>query len=126
MDQARLAVAHGTFNVVTGLWPLVSMASFERVTGRKVDRWLVQTVGGLTAVNGLTQLAAASSPQGLRLARLLGMGTAGVLAGIDVIHGSRGRISRVYLADAVVELAFAAAWAAAAGDGRSIGSPRPR
>ena len=126
MELKRLAVAHGTFNVVTGLWPLVSMASFERVTGPKVDRWLVQTVGGLTAVNGLTQLAAASSPQGLGLARLLGMGTAGVLAGIDVIHASRGRISRVYLADAVVELAFAAAWAAAAEGGRSIGSPRPR
>jgi hypothetical protein len=32
------------FYVITGLWPLVSLGSFERVTGPKTDDWLVHIV----------------------------------------------------------------------------------
>ena len=45
----RLSRAHGLFNVVTGLWPVVHMPSFQAGSGPKVDRWLVRTVGGLMA-----------------------------------------------------------------------------
>ena len=31
-------------------------------------------------------------------------------AAIDLVYGGNGRISRIYLADAVVELAWIAAW----------------
>ncbi len=112
MDQARLARAHGVFNVVSGLWPLLNMQSFERVTGPKVDHWLVQTVGGLLVVNGVVQLTAAS-PEGLRLARVLGQYTAGVLAAIDLVNAPRGRISKVYLIDAAAELAWVVLWSTA-------------
>ena len=112
MDQARLARAHGVFNVVNGLWPLLHMRSFERVTGPKADHWLVHTVGGLLVANGLVQLAA-TSPEGLRLARMVGTHTAGVLAAVDLANAPRGRISRIYLADAVVELAWVALWSTA-------------
>lgn len=110
MDQAGLARAHGLFNVVGGLWPLLGMRSFERVSGPKVDRWLVQTVAALMVSNGVTQLAAASSPEGVRLARLLGLGTAGVLAGIDLRYAPAGRISKVYLLDAAAELGWVVLW----------------
>ena len=40
------------FYIVTGVWPIVSMRSFEAITGPKVDRWLVKTVGALVAVIG--------------------------------------------------------------------------
>ena len=112
MDQARLARAHGVFNVVSGLWPLLNMRSFERVTGPKVDHWLVQTVGGLLVGNGVVQLTAAS-PEGLRLARVLGQYTAGVLAAIDLVNAPRGRISKVYLIDAAAELAWVVLWSTA-------------
>ena len=52
----RMAQAQGVFNVVGGLWPLVSMRTFEAVYGPKTDRWLVQTVGGLLTAIGATQL----------------------------------------------------------------------
>ena len=113
MDQARLAKAHGLFNVVGGAWPLVSIGTFERVTGPKVDAWLVRTVAGLMVANGLVQLRAGSSPERLGLVRELGQGTAAVLAAIDLVYASRGRISKVYLLDAVAELGWVALWSVA-------------
>ena len=105
-----LSRAHGTFNVVTGLWPVVHMRSFEAVSGPKLDRWLVRTVGGLMAVTGLAQLTA--TPDEQRISRWLGVGTAGWLAAIDLHYASTGRIRRIYLLDAAAELAWVAAWAA--------------
>jgi hypothetical protein len=113
MREAAVARAHGCFNVIGGLWPLVSMGTFERVTGPKVDKWLVRTVAGLMVANGLTQLSAGSSRQALRLARHLGQGTAAVLAVIDLAYVPRGRISKVYLLDAAAELGWVALWSAA-------------
>ncbi|MBV8580277.1 MAG: hypothetical protein JOZ86_06540, partial [Candidatus Eremiobacteraeota bacterium] len=37
------------YYLATGLWPLLDMRSFELVTGRKTDRWLVKMVGALAA-----------------------------------------------------------------------------
>lgn len=110
MNRAVLARVHGVFNVASGLWPLVHMRSFERVSGPKTDHWLVQTVGGLLATNGLTQLGAGSSHEGLARARQIGLGTALTMATIDLVHAPRGRISKVYLLDAVVEIGWALAW----------------
>lgn len=112
-SRARtLARAHGAFNVVSGLWPILHRRSFEAITGPKVDYWLVHTVGGLMTANGIVQLASAGSPDGRRAARLLGVGTATVLGAVDLVHAPRGRIRRVYLLDALAEAAWVAAWAA--------------
>lgn len=113
MEPQTLARAHGLYNVLNGLWPLLHMASFEAVSGPKADRWLVRTVAGLLVTVGAAQLAAGSSPAALRQARLLGIGTAGTLGTISLLYGARGRISRIYLWDVPVEGAWAAAWAAA-------------
>ena len=40
------------FYVASGLRPIVSMRTFEKVTGPKTDEWLVKTVGLLIAVSG--------------------------------------------------------------------------
>lgn len=59
MKQARswslssaLATGQGLYFLVTGIWPLVHIKSFQWVTGPKVDLWLVKTVGVLIAVMG--------------------------------------------------------------------------
>ncbi len=105
---ASLSRAHGLFNIVTGLWPVVHIRSFETVSGPKVDRWLVRTVGALTAANGLAQLTARGPEQ--RLSAQVGLGTSTVLAAVDVRYGAMGRISRIYLLDAAVQLAWVVAW----------------
>ena len=110
MDGVGLARAHGVANLAGGLWPLLHIRSFEMVFGPKTDRWLVKTVAGLLIVNGITQLATSSSPGSMRQARRLGVGTAAVLAAVDMIYVPAGRISKMYLVDAAVEVAWIMAW----------------
>jgi hypothetical protein len=43
--------------------------------------------------------------------KLLGMGSAGALATIDIVYTAKGRISKVYLLDALLELGIVGAWA---------------
>lgn len=111
MSRLWVARAHGAFNALGGLWPLLHMRSFEAVLGPKTDRWLVRTVAGLMLTNGLVQLTA-KSPDGLERAAAIGVGTALTLGAVDVGYAPRGRISRVYLMDAVAECGWLAAWAA--------------
>lgn len=116
MNEIVLARAQGLFNAVTGIWPILHMRSFEAVSGPKTDRWLVRSVGALLLSNGLVQLAAGSSPDALAQARRIGIGTAAALAAIDLVYAPAGRISKIYLLDAVVETGWMLAWLA----------PRPR
>ena len=105
------AITQGVFYVVTGLWPILHYRSFEAVTGPKVDRWLVKTLGGLITAVGLSLLAGRRDPP--RGQRVLGVASAVVLGGSDLIYVGRGRISRVYLGDALAEAAIVALWSRA-------------
>jgi hypothetical protein len=107
-----LALGQGLFYTATGVWPLLSRRSFESVTGPKTDWWLVQTVGLLvTAIGGTLTIAGAAGRAGSDLRRLAVASALG-LAAIDIVHSTRGRISKVYLLDAAGELCLAAAWVA--------------
>src|SRR5688500_905278 len=57
-SKADIAALHGLYFLATGVWPLLSRRSFERVTGPKADFWLAQTVGILVAGVGSTILQA--------------------------------------------------------------------
>lgn len=106
-DPGRL---QGSFNFITGLWPLVHMRSFEAVSGPKTDKWLVRTVSGLLITIGMEQLRATSRGESNGTAKRLGIGTAATLAAIDLIYVAKGRISRIYLMDAVVEMLIIRRW----------------
>ncbi|SHF02902.1 hypothetical protein SAMN05444320_102299 [Streptoalloteichus hindustanus] len=107
--EHRLARAHGVFNVLAGLWPLVSMRSFEWVFGPKADRWLEHTVAGLLITTGCAQLRAADGAP--ELARALGVGAAGTLLAVDLVYVPLGRLRPTYLLDAAMEIAWIVAWA---------------
>ncbi len=80
------------------------MRTFERVTGPKVDRWLVQTVGVLVLViGGALALGGARRRLTPELA-LLAAGSAAGLAAIDVVYVARRRIAPIYLLDALAEV----------------------
>jgi hypothetical protein len=113
MKTPKLApFAQGVFYVATGLWPLVHLKSFEAVTGPKVDRWLVRTVSGLITVVGAALIAGACEQRrSSRTLAVLGIGSALALGVSDVIYASRGRISKIYYADAAAEAGILAAWA---------------
>ena len=97
------------YYAVSGAWPLVSYRSFELVTGRKREPWLVKTVGLLL---GVVAVAVAADPRGTSaVTRRVGIGSALVLGAVDVWYaGVRRRISPIYLADAVVETMFIGLW----------------
>src|SRR3954470_10341383 len=113
LKGSSVARVHGAVNVAGGLWPLVHVRSFEAVFGPKVDRWLVKTVSGLLVVNGLTQLSCRRSVEAVAVARRLGIGTAAVLAAIDLVYVPMRRISPMYLLDAAAELGWMVAWSRA-------------
>lgn len=106
-----LSRVHGLSNVVGGLWPVVHLRSFEAVLGPKEETWLLFTVAGLLVGNGMVQLRARGTEAGWRAGRDVGVATATVLLAIDLAYAPRGKISRGYLADAVIEAGWLVAWA---------------
>jgi hypothetical protein len=107
----RLARLQAVFYIATGIWPIVSIRSFEAVTGPKVDRWLVKTVGVLVAIIGSALALASRRLQFPPEVVLVATASAGALATIDAVYVAKRRISPVYLLDAVAEVALAAGWA---------------
>ena len=107
----RLARVQAVYYVVTGVWPLVSMRSFEAITGPKADRWLVKTVGVLVGITGLALALAVRRRRFPPELVLVASGNAAALAAIDAVYVAKRRISPVYLLDAAAELVLVAGWA---------------
>jgi hypothetical protein len=109
----KLSLAHATYLVATGLWPLVSMRTFQVVTGPKLEPWLVKMVGLLAGSIGVTIGVAGARGRPGREVALLGTLSALSFAAVDLWYaGHRRRIKKTYLLDAPVELALAASWIA--------------
>jgi hypothetical protein len=88
---------------------VIHLRSFEAVSGPKRDKWLVKTVGLMIASVGATLLVGARSP--LQPAVITAGTTApALLAAIDLVYTGKKVIPKVYLLDALVELALIAAW----------------
>ena len=108
---SKVALGQAGYYFVTGVWPLVSIGTFQKVTGPKTDLWLVKTagvliasIGSVLAVAGLRKTSGPEIP-------LLAVTSAAGLTGIDVVYVAKRRISPVYLLDALAELTLIAAWA---------------
>jgi hypothetical protein len=109
-ELVRLARFQAAYYVATGVVPLVSMRAFEAVTGAKTDRWLVKTVGLLVAAIGSGLALASYRRQLSPEMALVAAGSAAALATVDMVYVAKGRISPVYLIDAVIEAGVLAAW----------------
>jgi hypothetical protein len=96
------------YYITTGVWPLLHLRSFEMLTGPKTDRWLVHMVGALALTNGIVIGIGARRERDPLQTTALAVLSATAFAAIDVIYVARGRIRPIYLADAVVEMAFVA------------------
>jgi hypothetical protein len=105
-----VAWIQAAYFLLTGVWPVLSIRTFMRVTGPKTDLWLVKTVGVVVAVIGaaigLAAARQAFTPEILALA----IGSAAGLMLIDVIYVAKGVIARIYLADAVAQVVLIAGW----------------
>jgi hypothetical protein len=115
----KVAAAQAGYYVLTGIWPLAHRRSFEALTGRKIDWWLVETVGLLVTSIGVAAGLAARTGRVTPELAVAAAGTAGSLATIDVVYVAAGAIPPTYLADAAVELGLVGGWMLAAG-GRKL------
>ncbi len=105
-----IALGQGLFYLITGIWPLIDVGSFQRVTGPKFDLWLVKTVGILITVIGSVLMISGVRKDNSPEIELLASGSAAALAGIDTVYVARKRISPIYLADAIAEFCLILTW----------------
>ena len=117
---STLSLVQGGYYLLTGAWSLISPRTFQAVTGPKHDYWLVRTVGVLVSVIGGVLVMAGLRKQTTREVPVLAVGSALGLGAIDTVYAGKGRISKVYLADAVAQAALVLAWAFVRRRGRSV------
>ena len=125
--ERRVLLAQSVYYVTTGPLPFVSRRAFEAVTGPKREWWLVQTVGALITVIGVSVASATMRRRVTPEVLALAAGSAAALAAVDVVYVARRRISPAYLLDAALELgllvALARQRAPAAKVSQRFGSP---
>jgi hypothetical protein len=128
----------GLYYLATGVWPLLSIQTFQMVTGpktdhlvtgREADHWLVMTVGVLITAIAITLLVAAWRRQNPPEVAILAVASAIGLTAIDTIYVVRQVIGPIYLADAAPEVLLIAAWALALirqrRDGAAVSRSKP-
>ncbi|MFP5384908.1 MAG: hypothetical protein ACLGHN_02430 [Bacteriovoracia bacterium] len=104
--MALTLTLQGWFYLITGLWPLIHMKSFEKVSGEKIDKWLVRTVSLMIVSSGVIFVTYNTSKEAVTLAIM----NATALMMIDLIYVTKKVISKVYLIDAVIEVGFIVAY----------------
>jgi hypothetical protein len=105
-----VALIQGVYYITLGIWPLLSMSSFEAVSGPKTEHWLVRTVALLISLIGLVLLLAAMNKDMSASIRLLAIGSAAGLAFIEIFYAMRGIIWPIYMLDAIGEVVLIAMW----------------
>lgn len=115
----KLLWVQGMYYLVTGIWPLVSIETFQLMTGpktdhlptgREADHWLVMTVGVLITAIAISLVVAAWRRRNPVEIAILAVASALGLTAIDVIYVARHVISPIYLVDAAGEAVLLAAW----------------
>lgn len=105
-----LSLAQGVYYFITGIWPLVSMRTFQMITGPKTDYWLVNTVGVLVLVIGAVLIFAGIRHNITYEIFFLALGSAIALMAIDSIYVMKKHIAPIYLFDALVQTSVIASW----------------
>ena len=99
---------YGGYLTLTGIWALIDVDSFMRVTGPKTDIWMVKTLSLMFTSMGLTFLLAAYLGEGKLLFSVLGFFTCASVLGIDVYYSLNEVIWKVYLIDGFMQMLFLA------------------
>lgn len=105
-----ICLAQGFYYFITGIWPLFDIRSFLRVTGIKIDLWLVKTIGALVMIIGVVLFFAAIRGEVNFEIALLAIGSAISLTAVDIYYVSKNVISPIYLADALLEILIVVGW----------------
>ena len=103
--------AQAGYALITGVWPLIHIASFLEVTGPKTDIWLVKTVGALLIpVSACLSLFLFMPSLDKRPAVLLGSLCCIAFICIDCYYALTDVISDVYLLDGLIQVGLLICW----------------
>ena len=108
-----VALVQGSYFLFTGVWPLVSIGTFQEATGPKNDLWLVKTVGVVVAAIGAALVIAGMKSDFTPAIIFLGVASALGMACIDIFYVKQRVIAPVYLGDAIIQALLISWWAAA-------------
>ncbi len=109
----------GLYYLATAVWPMVSIQTFQLITGQKTDNlptgregdhWLVMTVAVLILAIGLAILLTAWRRNCPPEMVLLAVASAAGLTAVDVIYVARHVILPIYLLDAAAEVILIGLW----------------
>src|SRR4051812_40874393 len=101
LSFTALCWIQGVYFLVTGLWLIFSMDSFEQVTGPKLEPWGVKPGGPLIIVVAVVLREAPIRRGVVREVGLLAAASCVVRGAVDVPYAARGVIPPIYLADAL-------------------------
>jgi hypothetical protein len=94
-----VSILQGFYYLLTGLWAIAGIRTFQMVTGPKTDLWLVKTVGAVLISAGLRSSVTFEI-------FTLAVGSCPALAAVDIIYAGKKVISEIYLPDAALEANF--------------------
>jgi hypothetical protein len=95
---------------VTGMWGLIDIKSFMKVTGPKTDLWLVKTVALLLITASFSFAVALATNTSDWPVAVLAVCYSASLAYIDFYYAAKKIISPVYLLDGIIESLFLLVW----------------
>jgi hypothetical protein len=98
------------YYLLSSAWPLINIESFMSVTGAKQDIWLVKTFSLLIVCVSLTLFVYLFLKEHSLSVIFLSLMVPAVLAAVDIYYSLNGIISKIYLVDALINLAILIAW----------------
>lgn len=105
MTWQTVIFIQGIYYFFTGVWPLVHLRSFEKITGDKKEHWLLYAVSLMITCSSLVFLVASLRRGPLPIEVLtLSISNVVVLSFIDIYFCLKGIIRKIYLIDALIEL----------------------
>lgn len=109
-ESSVVWMLQGVYYLFTGIWAIVGIGTFQKVTGPKVDTWLVKTVGAIVTVIGGVLLSAGLRRQTTPEMTALSLGSAASLGLVSLWYPLRGRISKIYWLDTLAEATLVGLW----------------
>jgi hypothetical protein len=105
-----LLLLQASYFFITGIWPLVHIKSFMKATGFKHDIWLVKMVGLLTMAISISFVVDAYLKADSAAIIYLAILSAIAYFSIDFYYSAIGKISKIYLIDAAIQLLLIITW----------------
>jgi hypothetical protein len=103
-------LVQGIYYLISGLWPILHIHSFMKVTGPKRDLWLVKTVGAIITAIAIALLFGYVNNELTSAIKLMSILSAAAFAFVDFYYPLKGVISKIYMVDGLIQILLITCW----------------